>query len=227
MGGRPSRPIQYDPVLPTEDEPGRWVWADGVDDYCSSEEDEETRKKRWVREYWQDEGGHFNGELIEWQQFRKFQRRLRSKKPEDILRRQQIIDDYWRKRGIKEELKPQVQIQPEMRTKLDEWKEFYYHQHMWHEVWEQQIKSEDERTERYLKAFDDAQPIKGTTRRRVWGDHVDQQDIMDIRLRSVLCYEEGLKLLNERLDWIEQQIPVIALECGLSNRVSKATTVPR
>ena len=147
MGGRPSRPIQYDP--------GHWVYKEGVDDYMSEEEDDEQKELRWVSDHWGYEGSQFHGELDEWQGFRKFQRQMQ-RKPASLYKVQQRINDYWQEKQITEKLRPQLHIDPHQQSKVDEWKEFYWYRHIglrWHD---EDVKKREQDKEEWLKKFDAA-----------------------------------------------------------------------
>ncbi|KAL9129805.1 MAG: hypothetical protein Q9217_001842 [Psora testacea] len=231
-GGRPTRPIQYDPVLPIQHEPGRWVYPDGHTRFLTAEEEEESTEESWVRDHWGSEGSRFKHELTEWQLFRGFQRKFRPKNPEDIPRFQQPIDDYCRKNGIKEEWKPQVHIEPKMRTKLDEWKEFYFYQHTRLANYDWGIEEAEEQAESKLKAFDEAEPKKATGKKWIWGDEFSREEFIMLEIGLIRTNEEQRESWrNIRLDWIEQQFQVIASQCGITNgtalKTSKLNHSPR
>ncbi|KAL9012944.1 MAG: hypothetical protein Q9173_002327, partial [Seirophora scorigena] len=145
LGGRPTRPIQWDV--------GPWTFKEGTDDCSSGEEDDEQRESRWIIDHWAYEGSKFAQELHDWQAFRGFQRRVRTK---PIPLRERRVDDYWNKRGIREALKPQLLNDLEQQSKVDEWKEYYWFQHRQLPAYEKRIVEEERKKERWLQEFDAA-----------------------------------------------------------------------
>jgi hypothetical protein len=67
-------------------------------------------------------------ELCRWEKFREYQQ-LPRKNPETFVKYVDDITRYRQKKGIGESLQPQLQLQPEQQTKLDEWKEYYIYEH--------------------------------------------------------------------------------------------------
>ncbi|KAL9123596.1 MAG: hypothetical protein Q9217_006987 [Psora testacea] len=218
MGGRPSRPIQY--------EPGHWVHEEGVDDCISEEEDDEQKELRWVSDHWGHEGSHIRGELLEWQGFRKFQRQMR-RKPASLYKVQQRINEYWKKKQIKKELRPKLHVDPDQQSKVEEWKEFYWYQHRglrWHD---EDVKKRERRKEEWLQKFDAApSDPKESGEKWLHGEWQDREGIVKRSDRLIGAAQNFRKSLMDRLDWIEGQLSVIALECWKSDQVSEDSFLP-
>ncbi|KAL9041405.1 MAG: hypothetical protein Q9180_001303 [Flavoplaca navasiana] len=236
LGGRPTRSIQYEPVLPIQQESGDWFWADGSPAYDSGEEqnDEETWEKIWIQHHWDMEGVYFGGELDEWKGFRAFQQRIR-RTPEAFLKKQLYIDDYCLRKGIKEELKPQLRIEPQMQTKAEEWKEFYYYQHARLAGYEKRIEKAQEELQIWLDQFDAAERGAGQQRsadapssekRWLRGELVDRGEIQFSGQCSVESRKREMKKWEARLQEIEQQLPTVAAECATSTQASPNALKP-
>ena len=215
MGGIPSRPIQYDP--------GHWVYQEGVDDYISEEEDDEEKELHWISSHWGSEGSHMAGELHEWQDFRRFQRRMR-RKPTSLYKIQQQINNYWQEKQIREELRPQLHVDPQQQSKVDEWKEFYWYRYTglrWHN---ENVKKTERDKEEWLQKFDAAPSDpqaggKGSGEKWLHGEWQSRKRIFRTSKQLIRGARYDRKLYMDRLDWIEGQLPNIAAECLESDQV--------
>ncbi|KAL8895804.1 MAG: hypothetical protein Q9192_003440 [Flavoplaca navasiana] len=236
LGGRPYRSIQYEPILPIQHESGDWFWADGSPAYDSGEEqnDEETWEKIWIEEHWAMEGVYFARELEEWQWFRAFQQRIR-RTPQAFLKKQQYIDDYCQRKGIREELKPQLHIEPQLQTKAEEWKEYYYFQHARLASYEKRIEKAQKDVQIWLDQFDAAEPGAGQQRsadapssekRWLRGELVDRGDIMFAGQADVESVRSDMKKWVARLQRIEEQLPTVAAECATSTQKNQNDSSP-
>ncbi|KAL8646765.1 MAG: hypothetical protein Q9210_005944 [Variospora velana] len=229
LGGRPTRSIQYEPVLPTQHESGDWVWADGSPaDESGDHNDEETWEKLWIEDHWAREGVYFVRESEEWQWFRAFQQRIR-RTPQAFLKKQQYIDDYCQRKGIGEELKPQLCIEPQLQTKAEEWKEYYYYEHARLASYEKLIEKTQEEAQIWLDQFDAAEPGAGQQRsadtpcsekRWLRGELVDRGEILFSGQADVESRKREMKNWEARLQRIEQQLPTVAAGCATSTQVS-------
>ncbi|KAL8906161.1 MAG: hypothetical protein Q9207_002194 [Kuettlingeria erythrocarpa] len=236
LGGRPTRSIQYEPVLPIQRGPDDWVWADGTPaDESGDHNDEETWKRIWIENHWGLEGVYFVRELEEWQWFRAFQQRIR-RTPQAFLKKQQYIDDYCQRKGIKEELKPQLHIEPQLQTKAEEWKEYYYFQHARLASYEKLIEEAQEKAQIWLDQYDAAEPGVGQQRsadapisekRWLRGEFVDRGQILFSGQLGVESHKRAMKKWEARLERIEQQLPTVAAECAISTQVSNDKSLKR
>ena len=206
LGGRPTRPIQWDVGPRTVEE--------GPDDCSSGEEDDEQRESRWITDHWAHEGSKFAQELKAWQAFRSFQRRLRTK---PIFLREQRVNDYWNERGIKEALKPQLLHDPEQQSKVNEWKEYYWFQYRQLPAYEKRIVEEERKTERWLEEFDAATVQTGCSDRPLgkkwlYGEWQSRDKIIEIGDCRTRCAASDRDIHASTLEWIEGQLPIIAAE---------------
>ena len=216
-GGRPTRPIQYDP--------GHWAFVDGVDDCMSEEEDDEQREFRWVMDHWMHERSKFSRELHVWQAFHKFQRRVR-RKPDFPWGVKQRIDNYWKERKIEEELKPQLQLDLQQQSKVDEWKEYYWYKHRQLQSYEEKVEKEEQEWIQWLKEFDEAPSGRGCSdhpfeTKWFYGEFQSREMILKLRNSDIRVARKHLENHLSDLQWIEAQFPIIATELAASSQVSK------
>ena len=216
-GGRPTRSIHRDP--------GHWAFVEGIDDCMSEEEDDEQKELRWVMDHWGHEGSKFAVELHTWQAFRSFQRYMR-KKPASLWKVQQRIDEYWKKRGIRDELKPQLQIDPQQQSKVEEWKEYYWYHHQQLPSYEKRIERAEREKEKWLQKFDAAPSETQCSDRPVgtkwlFGEWQSREKIFEISDREIERVRNDCDIHTSKFEWIEGQLPFIASECAGSDRVRK------
>ncbi|KAL8697685.1 MAG: hypothetical protein Q9201_007000 [Fulgogasparrea decipioides] len=213
-GGRPTRPIQYDP--------GHWVFVKGVDDCMSEEEDDEQRELRWVSDHFGKEGSRFAIELHAWQAFKRFQLYKR-KKPSSLWKIQQQIDELWKERGVSEKLKPQLQIDPQKLSKVEEWKEFYWYKLQQLPEYEEDIEKEERLKEKRLQYFDTASS-ETLEEERLLGGWQNREHIIRVSDGEIRQARRDRDRHISQLEWIERQLPVIASECAGSDQVSKCNS---
>ena len=109
------------------------------------------------------------------------------------------MNEYWQRKGIKEALKPQLQIQPQLQTKLDEWKEFYFCQHRKLTPWEKLLNDREKDAELWLKTYEAATIDEATGKRWVRGELVDEQDAANVPDDWTLGHKDDLEKWNSWL----------------------------
>ncbi|KAL9627181.1 MAG: hypothetical protein Q9164_007683, partial [Protoblastenia rupestris] len=138
MGGRPSRPIRYDP--------GPQAWRCWEHENVACSEDEEQKELRWINDHWRHESVHIYCELWEWEDFRSDQQLQRS----DPRKRRQL-ENYIQRKSIKAELLPQLHSDPQQQSKVDDWKEFYLFMHRRTRGKERLIEEDERKKREYLE----------------------------------------------------------------------------
>ena len=118
--------------------------------------------------------------------------------------------------GLKKDLVSQLQLDLELQTKMESWKEHYYDQRWSYRTCKKSIewmlcKVEREK-ERERKMMEEEGPNER-------GDFWDRRATAESDLRF---REDRLRQMNEYLKWMECQLPIIASECAVSNNVSQA-----
>ncbi len=184
MGGRPTRTIQRDP--------GCW------------DPSEENEEDLWLIRHYSMEGARFRAELENWQLFRDYQRHIRQDL-RTFLRIQKHVDTYWQRKYIEEDLKPQLNIRPQMQTKVDEWKEFFFCQHQMRGPKELEIL----KARKQARSLLDELEATGTGRSLILST-----DAVYAGKRWVDMAMNDLKKWDKWLAWIAQQLPIITLEYG-------------
>ena len=153
------------------------------------------------------EGARLRGELEKWRAFRDYQRAVR-RDPNSFRQVQRYVIAYWQRKGIRQDLKPELFLDLKMQTKLDEWKEFYFHQHQRLEQKEKEVKEIQAQTS--LKSLDTADGYceSGLHARDGW----------------YTAATVDLEIYTSWLAWIEGQLSLISSECavvGVANQVSR------
>ena len=190
MGGRPVRPVQHD-----------------------SGPQELGSKNRLLGQY-SDEGARLRGELEKWRAFRDYQRGVRRDRA-SFRRAQQYINAYWQRRGVRQDLKPKLLENPQMQTKLEEWKEFYFHQHQTLEQKEKRVEEAERQARISLKAFEVTESCF--------------QDGMHTEDGWYIAAIVDLETYTAWLAWIEGQIPLISSKCvpeNIDGATPSRTTTP-
>ncbi|PGH26406.1 hypothetical protein AJ80_01904 [Polytolypa hystricis UAMH7299] len=138
--------------------------------------------------------------------FRKFQRRNR-KTAELFAQYQQELSDYRRNEGIEGDL--QLLFDAEQQSKVDEWREYYYFEHL--KLARLRAKVEEGRQER-------------EERKRQWeaGNGVPDMpaEVYDIRSME----ERGRDNFMLLLKWIEEELSKFAQECAMSKDKAREDT---
>ena len=185
MGGRPTCPTQYRNGLKS--------------DGCQTDH---------LLQY-PNEGARLRAELEKWRAFRDHQKAVR--KDLSTFRKAQIyVNSYWQKRGLRQEFKPQLLLNLQLQTKLEEWKEFYFHQHQRLVQKEKEMKETEWQAQISLKKM-----ITTTSRYR------DSLEGADGWYRAA---QVDLEAYNGWLAWIEGRIPKISSEhADKAQDVVKAT----
>ena len=87
----------------------------------------EGEKDLWLVRHYSMEGPCFRTELEKWRLFRDYQRMVRLN-ISTFVKTQHDIDIYRERDSISYDLKPQLHIDLQKQTKVDDWKEFWFHQ---------------------------------------------------------------------------------------------------
>ncbi len=164
LGGRPTREIEHD--------------CGGSS--CDAE--------NWLDCHYSGEAACFNGELEKWVLFRDYQR-LGRKDPPTFAQVQKYIDAFWKKHGIDNDLKPSLQIDLEMQTKVDEWKEFYFYQY----------RNRERKKQEVYKARQQAESLP-------------TGDFTRAGKRWIEIANTDLKRWDDWLSWVVHQLPTVTLE---------------
>ncbi len=193
---------QYDTLLQMGGRPTRSINPDpGVWDPVKVNVEEVH-----VLNHWSVESGRLQDELDRWRHFREFQQRNRAK-PETFPRYQEHVLKYRQGNGIEGIV--QLHLQPEEQTKLDEWKEYQFYEHRKLGRLQRIVKRAQETAESARNRFDAAESDESK-------DAIhDALLIYQGRLRSA---ELNVERLNELLDWIEGQFPLIISEGPVSSQ---------
>lgn len=149
-------------------------------------------------DYW---GTDYLGQKGKWIYFRNFQRRRR-RNAEVFDQYKQEVHEYRQNEGIEGDI--QLLFDVEQQTKVDEWKEFHYFQHK--KLAGIKAKAEEGRQTRERKKTD-------------WevgnGDPEFPPELFDWRWKAETDVDKFMILLN----WIEEQLPKIAQEHGISDDI--------
>lgn len=183
MGGRPSTPINPDP--------GPWDPAKADDE------------EGWINRHWGSiEWGRARKELQRWKAFRRFQADNRKgvEKFKDYLK---WVNEFRAKRKIQWTLS--LQLQWDLQTKLDEWKEYHlFFSYLIHFI------------ELGFEEYPERQLVT-----------CSQYTATDDGYSTVT--RRGHERLSEFLKWIEEQLPIIATECVASEQqgeINGGSTTP-
>lgn len=228
QGGRPSRPIQYDA--------GRWFFQEGVDDEIELEagkEDEDTRQLRWTSKHWSREAIKFIIELEQWEHFRSYWQRYWRRKPSSLWKVQQRIDEYWQENNLREQLKPQLHIDPQQQSKVDEWREYYWFRHYKHDGFgcESLVKNAENMRELWLEHFDAATDKKFLDNGRIekrWlrDEWVSRQEIIDYVESNIQSYRRDRDNLLAKVEEVGDQLPIVMAEVAELEQMQKNANIP-
>lgn len=184
MGGRPTRNVQR--------EPGRW------------QRTVEGQKDLWPVRHYSMEGARFRTELERWRLFREYQRIIRL----DIstfVKSLHNIDKYWQQNLIPYDLKPQLHIDPQKQTKIEEWKEF----------WFQQFQMRAPKSREVWKARGQAHSVL-----QIESTETPRYKIRSAGNRWISMASDDLEKWDKWLVWIAKQLPTIVSEYALSKSPS-------
>ncbi|KAL9036540.1 MAG: hypothetical protein Q9214_006091 [Letrouitia sp. 1 TL-2023] len=228
QGGRPSRPIQYDA--------GHWVFEEGVDDLIELEEgkeDEETRELHWTSRHWDREVVKFRIELDKWEYFQHYWQRYWRKKPSSLWKIQQRIDEYWQKNNLREQLKPQLHIDPHQQSKVDEWREYYWYRHYTHDEFhcELRVKDAEETRQLWLEEFDTTTCQKFLDNGRIekrWlrDEWVSRQEIIDHIESCIQSYRRDRDTILAQVEKVGDQLQLIEAEVDELEHVQNSANMP-
>lgn len=228
QGGRPSRPIQYDA--------GRWFFQEGVDDMIELEEgkeDEDTRELRWTSQHWSREAVKFIIELEQWERFRRNWQRYWRKKPSSLWKVQQRIDEYWQTNNLREQLKPQLHVDPQQQSKVDEWREYYWYRHYTHDEFhcESRVKDAEKMRKLWLEQFDAVTCKKFLDNGRIekrWlrDEWVSRQEIIDHIESDIQSYRRDRDSLLAKVEKVADQLPIVMAEVAELEQTQKRANIP-
>ena len=117
---------------------------------------------------------------------------------------------------------PHLQLDLELQTKLDNWKEYYYDQRRTYQWCEKSVRRRRRKVEYEKERERKRMEMEGPRVAREefwWRDDVAKAESW---LRGA---EEDLRMTTEYLKWMERQLPIIASECAESNNVRQAVGI--
>ena len=185
-GGRPRRGVNYRALPP------------------------EALEVAWPTVHCLHEEAYFREDLHRWEAFRQAQRVVR-RDGDTLSRTQSLIDRYWRKRHLKETMRPVLNIDTRFQSRREEWKEFFFYQHQRLSCKEEEVKAavrdahkvprgcENTTPESFQESHDDA--VKGVAP-------------FNVRSRWISSAKSDLKNWVLYLQWIEDELSKICLEEG-------------
>jgi len=202
MGGRPTRPIRFNP---------RWkkVLVDGelwykdfeeievlfYDDYSKPQRGLSLTEADFIAGHWGWERKQFAEELRRWQDFLDTQRWRREHRPE-----------FAREEDIERQRYPQDPDLTASLKKLRDWKEYPNYFQRGIDKCEKQIEGARQAAEVIERKDSEAVANKGTVRGRSHSGW----------LRFIETKREWLAAEEKRLKWVKQQLPAVLSECAAS-----------
>ena len=187
-GGRPRRAVNHNP--------------------SSTESFEEAEAISWSYNHFLNEEAYFREELKRWEVFREAQKAVR-KDRDTISRTQSVIDRYWRKRGLSDEMRPILHGEMHVQSGKEEWKFFYFLQH-------QRLRDKEVEVERAMQDAHQALTRRESTVINSVQESYDGVsplvEALEAGQRWVSSAQLDLSNWVRYLRWIEDELPRIALE---------------